>query len=97
MNSKEGTDAARGCRRTPDGTDAKLEPIDIEAGRIKITLRRVERRIDGLDRKYPDHVAPDRVAARYNHLLKRGKRLVAAYNDQIDRHNAIIDSECEPS
>jgi hypothetical protein len=80
----------------PDGTDAKLEPIDIRAGRIKITLRRVEKRLDGIDRKHPGGQAPDRVADRYNQLAKRGRRLVNAYNAEIDKHNAVIDSDCEP-
>ena len=94
----------------PDGTDALLEPIDIEAGRIKITMRRVGKRmdandknIDSIDKRYPGREAPGDVVDRYNRLVKRDKRLVKrhnrltdAYNAQIDKHNAVLDSECEP-
>jgi hypothetical protein len=42
----------------PDGTEAKLEPIDIQAGRIKITLRRVHKSISAIEKRYPGREAP---------------------------------------
>ena len=80
----------------PDGTEAKLEPIDLRAGRIKITLRQVRKRETAIEKRYPDHEAPDGVAKRYNRLLKRDDQLVDAYNAAIDDHNAVIDADCEP-
>jgi hypothetical protein len=79
----------------PDGTEAKLEPIDLRAGRIKITIRRVRRSTDAIERRYPGREAPDNVADRYNRLAKRDDRLVDAYNEAIDEHNAVLTSDCE--
>ena len=80
----------------PDGTEAKLEPIDIRAGRVKITLRRVEKRITTIEKRYPKRRAPGDVVVRYNGLVKRHGRLVKAYNNAIDAHNAVLDSDCDP-
>jgi hypothetical protein len=79
----------------PAGTDDKLRPHDIRAGRIKLTLRQVRRVEHRLLRLYPNG-APTRVVTRYNGLHRRDDRLVDAYNLQVDAHNAIIDRECSP-
>jgi hypothetical protein len=81
----------------PDGTDAKLEPIDIEAGRAKITLRRVRQSMGTIEKRYPDHRAPTKVVNRYNRLVKREGKLVDAYNSAIDKHNAVLKSDCDPA
>jgi hypothetical protein len=81
----------------PAGTRNKLEPYDLTAGRIKLTLRgvrRIERRIE---LRYPSHHAPDAVARRYNALLRRDGRLVSAFNRTVDAHNEIINRDCTPS
>jgi hypothetical protein len=80
----------------PDGTEAKLEPVDIRAGRVKITLRRVHKSMSALEKRYPDHEAPGGVVDRYNALLKRDHQLVKAYNQATDKHNAIISTDCDP-
>jgi hypothetical protein len=80
----------------PDGTEAKLEPIDIRAGRVKITLRRVNKRINAIERRYPERKAPGNVVDRHNGLVKRHGRLVDAYNDAVDAHNAVLASDCDP-
>jgi hypothetical protein len=81
----------------PDGTEAKLEPIDIRAGRIKLTLRRVDKGMSALEKRYPrGKRAPAAAAHRYNGLLKREKQLIKAYNETVDQHNAVIDSDCDP-
>jgi hypothetical protein len=80
----------------PDGTEAKLEPIDVQAGRIKITLRRVERRIVAIEKRYPNGGAPPAVVKSHDRLVRQDDRLVDAYNAQIDRHNAVINADCTP-
>ncbi len=79
----------------PDGTEAMLEPIDIQAGRIKTTLRQVRKTLNGIEKRYPGGEAPGTVVDRYNRLGKREGRLVDAYNEAIGKHNAVIESECE--
>jgi hypothetical protein len=81
----------------PDGTEAKLDPVDIRAGRIKLTLRRVDKSMSSLEKRYPRGKGPPTPAAhRYNGLLKREKQLIKAYNETVDQHNAVIDSDCDP-
>ena len=81
----------------PVGTDSKLEPIDVRAGRIKITVRHVEKSLSILEERYPDNRAPHNVVVRYTRLVARDKRLVKAFNAAIAEHNAVLDSDCEPS
>ena len=47
----------------PSGTDDKLQPIDIQAGRVKITLRHVRASMNTLEKRYPNHKAPHAVMA----------------------------------
>jgi hypothetical protein len=81
----------------PKGTDAKLQPIDIEAGRVKMTLRHVRQSVGTLDKRYPDHHAPNSVVKRYNRLVSREGKLVDAYNTAIDKHNAVLHADCDPA
>jgi hypothetical protein len=81
----------------PDGTEAKFEPIDIRAGRVKITLRQVHKSMDTLEKRYPNGKAPAAAVKRYNGLVKREHKLVKAYNEAVDAHNAIISSDCDPA
>ncbi len=81
----------------PDGTEAKLEPIDIHAGRVKITLRRVKKRIDAIEARYPSGEAPGKVVDRYRALGKRENKLVDAFNSAIDQHNAVLKENCDPA
>ena len=87
-----GTGHAFAC---PAGTHKKLEPYDLAAGRIKLTLLRVRSTEHALERRYPAHDAPIAVARRYNALLLRDGRLVAAFNRMVDEHNAMIDRLCK--
>jgi hypothetical protein len=80
----------------PDGTEAKFEPIDIRAGRVQLTLRGVHKSMSALEKRYPGGKAPAGVVKRYDKLLKREHQLVKAYNETVDEHNAIIDSDCDP-
>jgi hypothetical protein len=75
----------------------RLEPHDITAGRITLTRKRVRRQERRIESRYPNHRAPDAVVDRYNGLVHRDKRLVRAYNAEIDKRNAILDSDCIPS
>ena len=88
----------------PDGTDAKLEPIDIEAGRIKITMRNLRKSIDAMDdridaidkdlkaveRRYPGGQAPGSVVARYNRTVKRVNRLVKREKQLSKRDDRLV-------
>ena len=78
----------------PSGTDAKLEPIDIRAGRIKLTLQALRRSERQVMTKYPTHTAPHAVVVRYAALIRRDDRLVDAFNAEIDAHNAILHRDC---
>src|SRR3954466_16164404 len=42
----------------PSGTRDRLAPLDIKAGRIKLTLQQVRRQENQLERRYPTHEAP---------------------------------------
>jgi hypothetical protein len=78
----------------PSGTHDKLEPHDLRAGRIKLTLHRVRTQEHALERRYPGGRAPARIVVRYKALNSRDGSLVAAFNSEIDAHNAIIDRDC---
>jgi hypothetical protein len=80
----------------PSGTHDKVAPHDLRAGRIKLTLQQVRRTELRIERQYPGGNAPGSVVARYHALAGRDHRLVAAYNAEIDAHNAIIGSDCTP-
>ncbi|HST17047.1 MAG TPA: hypothetical protein VLK36_05220 [Gaiellaceae bacterium] len=78
----------------PAGTRAKLEPGVVELGRIELTLQKVRGQEAAIHRRYPGRVAPHAVIVRYNGLVRREGRLVAAYNANVDEHNAVIDRTC---
>ena len=78
----------------PPGTSDKLSPHDTRAGRITLTLRQVHREERKIDNQYPGRTAPAAVAARFNGLIRRHKRLIAAYNESVDRRNAILEADC---
>jgi hypothetical protein len=79
----------------PAGTHDQVEPLDVELGRIELTLRSVRRSEKAIDRRYPGRVAPHAVVVRFNSLVRREHRLVTVYNTVVDRHNAIIDRACQ--
>lgn len=79
----------------PPGTEDKLSPHDIKAGRIELTLRQVRRQERRIEKKYPDAAPPQAVIDHYEALNRRDNRLVSAYNAEIDAHNAILESDCE--
>jgi hypothetical protein len=90
----------------PSGVDAKLEPIDIEAGRIKITMQNnrkeldaldtridaAKKVIDGLDKRYPTGEAPHKVVVRYNRLVKNANRLVKRDKALVKRDDQLVDA-----
>jgi hypothetical protein len=78
----------------PPGTRAKIEPHDLLAGRIEITLRHVRKTERTIERRYPNHRAAGSVVDRYNALQRRDHKLVAAFNREVDAHNAILGSDC---
>jgi hypothetical protein len=81
----------------PAGTHDTLEPLDIQTGRIELTLRQVRSSEIKLERQYPNGSgAPRAVVLRYNALLRREKNLVAGFNADVSRHNAYIDQNCTP-
>jgi hypothetical protein len=78
----------------PDGIEEQLEPGDIEAGRIKITMRRLGKQLRAIEKANPEG-APPAVYARYKRLAKRHDDLVDRFNDAVDRHNGILEASCE--
>lgn len=78
----------------PDGVEGQFEAGDIEAGRIKLTLERVEGRIDAIEEAHPGDTLPKRVYVRYQRLVKQDRALVRRFNDAVDRHNAILEANC---
>ena len=80
----------------PATASERVDASNIRAGRVKITMRRVRGSIKALERRYPSGEAPGVVVDRYNGLARRHKRLVRAFNVEVERHNAIIEAECDP-
>ena len=79
----------------PSSAGSKLQSYDLEEGRIKLTLLQVRAQESKIEREYPGSVAPHAVVVHYKALNHRDDRLVAAYNKEIDAHNAIIDRDCK--
>jgi hypothetical protein len=79
----------------PAETNAKLTPVDIQGGRIKLTIQDVERELKQLETQYPGGAAPGSVVSHYNGLVRRDRQLVTAFNQTIARHNEIIRSDCD--
>ena len=78
----------------PRGIRDQFEPGDIKAGRIKITLKRNRQQIRVIEKAHPDRVLPPAVYDKYQRLTKRDDALVAAFNDEVARHNAILKENC---
>jgi hypothetical protein len=78
----------------PLGTDDKLKPHDVMLGRIKLTLQPIRREEHAIERRYPSHRGPHNVVVRYNALLGRDHRLIAAYNVEVAAHNAVLRRDC---
>ena len=78
----------------PEGVEEKLEPGDIEAGRIQITLRRTRKQLRAIEKSHPGDTLPPAVYDGYHKLSERYDALVDRFNDQVDRHNAILEADC---
>jgi hypothetical protein len=92
-----------------DVVEKKIDPTVELAGRIKLTLHDVETQLDPLKsqlntlkEQYPSGEAPGPVVneynglrSRYNSLVDRAEGLQGAYNEAIDKHNAVMAEECE--
>lgn len=98
---KDSSDDARTTFKTggktyscPTRLGDRLESGDIKAGRIEITMKRNRKRLDAIDKANPDRVLPPAVYDEYQRRSKRDKALVAAFNDQVDLHNAILEVNC---
>jgi hypothetical protein len=72
----------------------KMRPIDIQSGRIKLTIQDVEGEMKQIEAQYPGGVAPGAIVRRYNDLGRRDDQLVAAFNNSVAQHNQIIQSDC---
>ena len=81
----------------PSGTDDKLKPYDLKAGRIELTLQGVRRSERAIQRRYPKAAAPEKVIVTYKTLIARDDRLVDAFNSQVTAHNAILNRNCTAS
>jgi hypothetical protein len=97
---KDSSDDARVTFKTsgkthscPPGLGDQLASGDIKAGRIKITLKRNRKQLRAIEKAHPNGAPPD-VYAEYQRRAKRDDALVAAYNDEVDLHNAILEENC---
>lgn len=79
----------------PESIVQRLDALTEDLGRLKITEGRISRRIKTLDRRYPDHTAPDHVVVTYNTALDRHKGLVSAYNKTVRKYNRTLKEHCE--
>jgi len=64
----------------------------IERGRTSI--KRIQRELGRLGRRYPDNVAPPRVAARYNYLVRKYKALLRLSNRRVRAYNRRLVRDC---
>ena len=84
----------------PSGEGDKVNPLVIELGRIKLTLKGVETDLRRFAAKYPSRKrlahAPRQAVVRFKDELTRGKRLESAYNAITHRYNATLDADCKP-
>ena len=53
--------------------------------------------LQSLRQKYRGTSPSRSVIAHYNALVRRGRRLVSAYDAEAHRYNAIIRSDCKPA
>ena len=90
--SLDGSGPAFTC---PPEANARIEEIDVESGRVKLTLQKVEEDLEAIEERYPKKSKPPaRVVKRYRQLTKQHKGLVKAFNATIDEHNAVLEKEC---
>jgi hypothetical protein len=85
----------------PSGEHNKLNPLVIQIGRIKLTLKGVEAKLRGIVAKYPTRKqfahAPLPVLERFKADIKQGKRLESAFNSSVHRYNSVLDADCSPA
>lgn len=78
----------------PADIHEKLKASNLESGRIKLTLKRVRKRVDAIEKANPDNTLPSKVYDEYRRLQKRDDALVDRFNVRVDRHNAILKANC---
>ena len=81
----------------PSGEDAKLQPFLIRQGRIKLTLKDVASDLKQIETKYPlskHERVPHYVVVRAKADIKRGKRLLTAYDGAVHQYNAELHRDC---
>jgi len=83
----------------PSGEEAKLQPLLIRQGRIKLTLQGVEKDLQQVTKQYPGkhpHV-PHKVLVHVTAEYARFKALVKAYHSAVHQYNAMLDRDCTPA
>jgi hypothetical protein len=78
----------------PNSAFEKMKPIDIQSGRIKLTVQDVEGEMKQIQAQNPGNVVPPGVVRRYNDLLRRDDQLITAFNNTVAQHNQILQSDC---
>lgn len=85
----------------PSGEEAKLNPLLVRQGRIKLTLNGVAHELHLVEQKYPGRKAlksaPTHVLVQVRADLKRGDRLAKAYSAAVKEYNATLNRDCSPS
>lgn len=85
----------------PSGEHDKLNPLLIQAGRIKLTLNGVEAKLHRIVAKYRTRSrfahAPRQVRERFAAELTQRKRLASAFNAAGHRYNTLLHADCAPA
>lgn len=73
-------------------SDLRTTSRRIDRGRR--SLKRIRAELSGLKRRYPNKVAPPRVAQRYNYLVRKHNALLHLGNRRVRAYNARLEHDC---
>ena len=72
--------------------DLRTTSRRIDRGRR--SLKRIRSELRRLKRRYPNKVAPQRVAQRYNYLVRKHNALLRLGNRRVRAYNARLERDC---
>jgi hypothetical protein len=73
---------------------ADLRTLDRRIDRGRRSLKRIRSELRLLKRRYPNKVAPPRVAARYNYLVRKHNALLRLGNRRVRAYNRRLERDC---
>ena len=71
-----------------------LRVLDRRIDRGRRSLKRMRTELRSIKRRYPGRVAPQRVAQRYNYLVRKHNALLRLGNRRIRAYNARLERDC---